>query len=163
MKIVLLMVAGASIAAASGALAAEYEPVVVAGPFAPAPAYPAAQVAEPTVTPGPFAPPPAFAAVKVYDWTGFYVGLNVGGAFGSTDWTSVPDLTSGRSNVSGGLVGGTAGYNLQTADPFVLGVEVDLDQGSREWPHRHPVPRIAKSKIPGLPPLDCGLGMHSIQ
>ncbi len=117
----------ALIAAASGALAAEVEPVITPGPFAPPPAFPTAQVNGPTVKPGPFTPPPAFPATKVYDWTGFYVGVNAGAAFGSTQWNSVPDLTSGRSDLSGALVGGTAGYNLQTGDPFVVGVEADLD------------------------------------
>ncbi|MGA3310679.1 MAG: outer membrane beta-barrel protein [Xanthobacteraceae bacterium] len=117
----------ALIAAASGALAAEIEPVITPGPFAPPPAFPAAQVNGPTVSPGPFSSPPAFPAVRVYDWTSFYVGINGGAAFGSMDWNSAPDGTSGRSNLSGGLVGGTAGYNLQTGEPFVLGVEADLD------------------------------------
>lgn len=65
-----------------------------------------------------------------FNWTGFYVGINGGGAFGNAAWTSVPDVTSGRSNVSGGLVGGTAGYNLQTGEPYVFGVEADLDWSS---------------------------------
>jgi outer membrane immunogenic protein len=117
----------ALIAAASGALAADYEPVVTPGPFSPPPAFPAAQVKEPIVTPGAFSPPPAFPAIKVYDWTGFYVGLNAGGAFGRSVWSSVPDLTSGSSNVSGALAGGTIGYNLQTGDPFVVGIEADID------------------------------------
>ena len=31
------------------------------------------------------APPPV--AVAVYNWTGFYVGAHVGGAWGDKDWT----------------------------------------------------------------------------
>jgi len=123
----LLIASVTFIAAASGALAAEIEPVITPGPFAPPPAFPAARVNGPTVSPGPFSPPPAFSATKVYDWTGFYVGINAGDAFGSSDWKSVPDLSSGKSDLSGALAGGTAGYNLQTGEPFVLGVEADLD------------------------------------
>jgi outer membrane immunogenic protein len=107
----------------SAALAADVGPVVAPGPFNAPPAFPAG----PTVTPGPFEPPPAFPQAKVYDWTGFYLGINGGGAFGDVDWSSVPDLSSGSSSFSGGLVGGTAGYNLQTGEPYVLGVEADLD------------------------------------
>ena len=35
-------------------------------------------------------------------------------------------MTSGTSSVSGALVGGTLGYNLQTREPLVLGLEADL-------------------------------------
>jgi outer membrane immunogenic protein len=62
--------------------------------------------------------PPAYAP---YNWTGFYVGLNGGGAFGSSSW----DLNGSR-NISGGLVGGTVGYNYQWGQA-VFGVEGDID------------------------------------
>jgi outer membrane immunogenic protein len=57
----------------------------------------------------------------VYNWTGFYIGINGGGAWGHSDWDS-----AGSFNLSGGLVGGTVGYNWQTG-PWVLGVEGDVD------------------------------------
>lgn len=70
------------------------------------------------------APPPA---VAVYNWTGFYVGINGGGAWGRSRWDYLPiGTTTGNFDVSGGLVGGTAGYNWQTGQ-WVLGVEGDLD------------------------------------
>jgi outer membrane immunogenic protein len=110
------------------ALAADAEPVVNPGPFSPPPAYPANRThQEPVVTPGPFDPPPAYPYVKAYNWTGFYVGITGGGALAKTYWSSVPDLTSGSSNLSSGLVGGTIGYNLQAGDPFVVGIEADVD------------------------------------
>jgi len=113
----------AFIAFAGAALAADSEPVVTPGPFSPPPAYPR------TVTPGPFDPPPAYTMSKVYNWTGFYVGINGGGAFGQTKWfdSDTPDNFGGSSKISGGLAGGTAGYNLQAGDPFVVGFEADLD------------------------------------
>jgi outer membrane immunogenic protein len=107
--------------ARTAAIAADTQPVVTPGPFEPPPAYPSA------VAPGPLAPPPAYPLVKLYDWTGFYVGINGGGAFGNVPWNSVPNLTSGSQSMSGGIVGGTAGYNLQTGEPYVFGVEADLD------------------------------------
>jgi len=96
----------ALVAAASGALAADVGPVI---------------------TPGPFDAPPAYVTTKIYDWTGFYIGINGGAAFGNIKWGSAPDAVSGTSNISGGLAGGTAGYNLQTGQPFVVGVEADAD------------------------------------
>jgi outer membrane immunogenic protein len=102
---------------ASAALAA----AAVAGP---------ALAGDIVVTPDLFTAPPAFAPQRFYNWTGAYVGLQGGGAFGRSDWTSVPDLTNGSYSVSGGLGGGTFGYNMQTDGAFVLGGEVDIAAAS---------------------------------
>jgi outer membrane immunogenic protein len=70
--------------------------------------------------------PPAFGPSPIYDWTGFYLGLNGGYGFGSVPWTSGLDATRGTANVSGGLFGGTVGYNAQTVSSLVIGEEFDL-------------------------------------
>ncbi len=78
-----------------------------------------------------FVPPP-------FTWTGFYVGVNAGGIWGtgsatSTLWaagfpilqTYYPNGSFGNSNT--GFIGGAqAGYNWQTG-AFVLGLETDFD------------------------------------
>jgi outer membrane immunogenic protein len=83
---------------------------------------------------------PAFAAdlpvpaaslyknVDSYDWTGPYLGINGGGAWGQSRQTLIlaPSLTTGNFTVDGGLIGGTAGFNLQV-DHAVFGLEGDLD------------------------------------
>ena len=92
-------------------------------------------------TAGLFALAPAgFAQDK--DWKGFYVGGNVGGAFGGSDaqtttvfsatgyfaTTSVPAIaTAGAQHISpsGFSGGGQAGYNIQSGH-FVLGAEADF-------------------------------------
>jgi len=127
-----MMLAGiAFIASSSVALAADAGAVITPGPFSPPPAYSAAAAhPAPTVVPGPFAPPPAYPHVRVYDWTGAYAGINGGGAFGYTDWFSGLTGVGGTAHFSGGLIGGTLGYNLQTGEPYVLGVEADLDWAS---------------------------------
>ncbi len=56
-----------------------------------------------------------------YNWTGFYIGINGGGGFGRSTWD-----TTGGFNTSGGLVGGTVGYNWQ-AGQAVFGLEGDID------------------------------------
>jgi outer membrane immunogenic protein len=66
------------------------------------------------------APPPA---APFYDWSGFYVGLNAGYGWGDSHWTTL----SVPYNTSGGLIGGTIGYNWQTPSRIVLGVEGDID------------------------------------
>jgi len=60
-------------------------------------------------------------AAPYYNWTGFYIGINGGGGWGSSSWDS-----TGSFDTSGGLVGGTIGYNWQTG-PWVLGLEGDID------------------------------------
>ncbi len=68
-------------------------------------------------------PPVAKAPVynPVYNWTGFYVGINGGGGWGRSTWDTVDQF-----NVSGGLLGLTAGWNYQY-NQVVFGVEADLD------------------------------------
>ena len=64
------------------------------------------------------------AYVAAYNWTGFYLGLNGGGAWGDSDWNGL-----GVSNSpSGGMFGVTAGYNWQgVGSPWVFGLEGDVD------------------------------------
>lgn len=63
---------------------------------------------------------PAYEAP--YTWTGFYIGINGGGGWGRSDW----DAFGTGFNTSGGLVGGTLGYNYQMGQ-VVLGLEGDGD------------------------------------
>ncbi len=66
-----------------------------------------------------------------YNWTGFYIGINGGGAWGHTDWqynfTSGAPHTFADHKTHGALFGGTVGYNWQFASPWVLGIEADFD------------------------------------
>lgn len=57
-----------------------------------------------------------------YNWTGFYVGINGGGGFGHSNW----DAFATGFDTSGGLVGGTVGYNYQMGQ-VVFGLEGDGD------------------------------------
>src|SRR6185312_9719619 len=72
---------------------------------------------------------PAPAAYKApvyapYSWTGAYVGLNGGGAWGRSDWNDPAPFTS--FNTKGAMAGLTLGYNWQ-AGATVFGVEADGD------------------------------------
>jgi len=72
------------------------------------------------LAPGPYYKAPPYLP-PVYSWTGFYIGVNGGGGFGWSKWD-----TTNSFNPSGGVVGGTLGYNYQIG-PAVLGVEGDID------------------------------------
>jgi len=64
---------------------------------------------------------PPSEVTQAYNWTGFYFGVNGGGGWGSSRWQGVD-----RVGLSGGQVGGTAGYNWQIGKA-VVGVEGDVD------------------------------------
>lgn len=66
---------------------------------------------------------PAYA--PVYNWTGLYIGINGGGGWGRSTWSN-PAVGSIGFNTSGGLIGGTLGYNWQV-NQAVFGLETDLD------------------------------------
>jgi outer membrane immunogenic protein len=67
-----------------------------------------AMAAEPLVTPPPVLP---------YNWTGIYLGINGGGAWGEQDPFNILTNRFDHDSISfsGGTVGGTAGAQLQIA------------------------------------------------
>jgi len=74
--------------------------------------------------------PSPLVAAPFSPWSGFYLGLNGGGAWGKSRFDLPLALTStGDFNTSGGLVGGTVGFNWQIG-AVVFGVEGDFDWAS---------------------------------
>ena len=82
----------------------------------------------------PYTKAPTMVAA-IYDWSGFYVGFNGGGGWSHACWTNtatfsgptVPSVSEGCHDASGGMVGGQAGYRFQSAN-WVFGVE-----GQGDW------------------------------
>jgi outer membrane immunogenic protein len=72
-------------------------------------------------------PAPVYVPPPLYNWTGFYVGINGGGGWGRSDFSA--PFPTGSFDVSGGLVGGTLGYNWQMGQ-VVFGLEGDIDWSS---------------------------------
>ena len=70
-------------------------------------------------------PQPSYSAPTqtAYNWSGFYAGVNAGYAWGS--FGDVGNVSFGKP--SGFTLGGTAGYNHQFNNGFVLGAEGDLN------------------------------------
>ncbi len=78
---------------------------------------------------GPVGPGPALV---LFDWSGFYAGINGGGAWAVNDQlTNEPFAMFGGISPTGGFGGGQIGYNWQGVwDPhLILGIEADI-QGS---------------------------------
>ncbi|HWL05718.1 MAG TPA: outer membrane protein [Xanthobacteraceae bacterium] len=100
----LLLAGGSLLILATGASAADLPRAPVAAPMQPAP-----------------------VMARVYDWTGFYVGGNIGWGWASASGTNTvggfPGTISSRGD---GFLGGVqAGYNWQTGN-IVFGVETDI-------------------------------------
>lgn len=67
---------------------------------------------------------PAVPYIAPFSWSGFYLGINGGYGFGSSEWSG--PVSSDTFEVNGWLVGATVGYNLQTGN-WVWGLEGDID------------------------------------
>jgi outer membrane immunogenic protein len=58
----------------------------------------------------------------VYDWSGFYIGINGGGGSSHATWDFVGVGREGSHDATGGTVGGQIGYRWQSGQ-WVFGVE----------------------------------------
>jgi outer membrane immunogenic protein len=77
----------------------------------------------------PYTKAPAPVMVAMYNWSGFYIGLNGGGGSAHKCWTETNDIAlgvgirpQGCHDATGGTVGGQVGYRWQ-ASSWVFGVE----------------------------------------
>jgi outer membrane immunogenic protein len=81
----------------------------------------------------PYTKAPAMVAA-VYDWSGFYIGVNGGGAWSRKCWdlnrdvrgVFNPAVAEGCHDATGGVVGGQFGYRWQSA-AWVFGLEAQGD------------------------------------
>jgi outer membrane immunogenic protein len=80
----------------------------------------------------PYAKAPV-APIAAYNWSGFYLGVNAGGASSRNCWDvnnilgfPGPDTAEGCHNATGALVGGQAGYRWQSGN-WVFGLEAQGD------------------------------------
>jgi outer membrane immunogenic protein len=77
---------------------------------------------------------PVAAPAPVVDWTGYYVGGDIGYALGrdldhEVAANGAPSAFSpaGAATTKGVVAGGFVGYNLQVSGPLVVGIEGDLE------------------------------------
>jgi outer membrane immunogenic protein len=75
----------------------------------------------------PYAKAPAPMMAAIYDWSGFYIGLNGGGGSAHKCWDFVTPASTfvgaeGCHNATGGTVGGQLGYRWQASN-WVFGLE----------------------------------------
>src|SRR4051812_5024181 len=82
------------------------------------------------------APPPV---VAVWNWTGFYIGGNIGYSWGRSGDTSTLTNAAGTvlftsangTNMDGVIGGGQIGYNWQTQN-WVWGLEADIQASDQK-------------------------------
>ncbi|QQO30970.1 porin family protein [Bradyrhizobium diazoefficiens] len=75
----------------------------------------------------PYTKAPAPMIATIYDWSGFYIGINGGGGSSRNCWDFVTPvagalITDGCHNATGGTVGGQVGYRWQSSQ-WVFGFE----------------------------------------
>jgi len=101
------------------------------------------------------APPPA-PAPEVPSWTGFYIGIDAGGAWWSEKESWIPTPTGiidpanlGSTHQVGAVGGFLAGYNWQFSPAWVVGIEGDFNWASLSTTtmsgltlHGVPVPQV---------------------
>ena len=99
------------------------------------------------------APPPMIATV--YDWSGFYIGVNGGWGTSQNCWTNtaaggvaVAPATEGCHDADGGTVGGQIGYRWQAGN-WVFGLEAQGNWADFNGSNASlvAVPAINRSKI----------------
>jgi opacity protein-like surface antigen/outer membrane receptor protein involved in Fe transport len=74
---------------------------------------------------------PAARATDHYDWSGFYLGLNAGGALGRVSQTASAGVGTASVKEPGFLGGAQFGTNHQTG-PVVWGFEADYDASTQD-------------------------------
>jgi len=107
------------------------------------------------------APPPPPAAAPAWNWSGYYVGVGLGGRWMDNDWnttgafypnfaTPIAFTTSPNALFSSGAfrVSGFLGYNWQVAPTWIVGLEGDFG-----WANNRDT---LQSRIPGLGVLNAG-------
>lgn len=99
--------------------------------------------------------PPVYAPA-LYDWNGFYAGINAGFGGGvfehPLEITGGPDLTGSADVTASGFLGGVqAGYNWQWDDGFLLGIEADIQGSTVDG-------RVSLTLTDGMGTLDADLG-----
>jgi outer membrane immunogenic protein len=96
--------------------------ILAAATIAVGAAAPAVAADLPARAPATYTKAPAIVQAA-YDWSGFYVGINGGGAIGNADWTlDNGGGDEGSHHTTGGTVGGQFGYRWQM-NSWVFGVE----------------------------------------
>ena len=85
-----------------------------------------ARAADLPVRPVPAPVAPVVYAPPVYNWSGFYIGGNVGGGFADSSWSDPFGEANNKFSKDGFIGGGQIGANVQF-NWVVLGVEGDFD------------------------------------
>ncbi len=88
-------------------------------------------------------------------WTGFYLGLNGGDGWGSSDWAGM----GVNNSPCGGMIGGTVGYNWQTPSPLGVSALRPTSTGPASTAARSASSeRAARPRAPGSAPARARVG-----
>jgi len=111
--------------------------------------------------------PPAPAPAPMFNWTGFYIGADVGGFRGDAHVLVNDDpCCTAKLNPKGFLYGGHAGYRWQNQSPVVLGIEGDIwgiDGSTNEVANTdHPIGDTLRATAGGSLRLQAGYALDRL-
>jgi outer membrane immunogenic protein len=70
---------------------------------------------------------PVYKAAPVFNWSGYYIGGQIGYGWGESNWTNAAGVTTGDFDIDGVVGGLTLGRNWQAAGSrWVFGIEGDI-------------------------------------
>ncbi|MDB5485400.1 MAG: InterPro [Tardiphaga sp.] len=93
----------------------------------------------------PYTKAPAYVAAPIYNWTGFYIGGHVGGAFAGNN-------NFGGNNDGRFMGGGQIGYDMQFSPNWVLGIEANysfLDSNNNGFANSNPFTNRGLGSVTG--------------
>ena len=90
-----------------------------------------------------------FSGTSVFQWSGFYAGVNGGYGFGTLSREPVGGGVVTENNTGGWSLGGQAGYNVDMGG-FVLGGEADLQWASIGHSEDLGAPGTLKANVDGF-------------
>ena len=80
--------------------------------------------------------PPAVLPPPLYNWSGFYGGVNIGGSWGHQDTAltiGASAVLSNSNHINGVIGGGQIGFNWQAVgSPWVFGIETDIQASGQK-------------------------------
>jgi outer membrane immunogenic protein len=93
----------------------------------------------------------------MYNWTGFYIGANIGGSWGHQDVSLTTaggtTLLTNSNNINGIIGGGQIGYNWQGPNsPWVFGIEADFQGSGQKGDGSFFIPGSTTINIAVIPP-----------
>jgi outer membrane immunogenic protein len=96
--------------------------------------------------------------VRPFSWTGFYIGAQAGGAWGTAEYEVPATLFTHRWDVDGGFVGGMVGFNYQVSG-LVVGIQGEWNASDISGSQINIIGNLQSAKLDEFGSVDGRLGV----